>query len=111
MGRWHAGAEEFLAELEQSLGVDGAASSAELVPPGHRPCPICGQMMKADAELGVSIDVCEEHGVWLDRGELRAIVAKVRSAERISRTRLIEHARRKGKVSGAVWGVWSLLFD
>lgn len=50
-----------------------------------RRCPRCGRRMAlsafgepADAcEPAIEIDVCRAgHGVWLDRGELRAIVAR-----------------------------------
>ena len=38
-----------------------------------RPCPVCRQGMEHEREHGVEIDVCEEHGVWLDAGELDKI--------------------------------------
>ena len=41
------------------------------------PCPICQEMMSVvnyKKESGVLIDICEEHGIWLDGGELQQIV-------------------------------------
>lgn len=38
-------------------------------------CPVCQQpMQKQDVPQGVEIDYCDAHGVWLDAGELEAIV-------------------------------------
>lgn len=41
-------------------------------------CPVCGKTMFVDFYQDVSIDRCKEHGVWLDRGELELIVARLR---------------------------------
>ena len=41
------------------------------------PCPTCGKQMERGrfaASSGVVIDVCHDHGVWLDGGELRAVI-------------------------------------
>lgn len=39
-------------------------------------CPICKQTMeKRKIPQGLVIDYCDEHGVWLDVGELEAIAA------------------------------------
>ena len=61
----------------------------------------------------VQIDVCEEHGVWLDVGELGRVIqrAKARGYEFAGETYepAIEEARRDGKLSGALLGFWSLL--
>jgi hypothetical protein len=38
-------------------------------------CPKCGAAMsRTPLPAGVQIDVCEDHGVWLDVGELEQIV-------------------------------------
>jgi Zn-finger nucleic acid-binding protein len=45
---------------------------------GQRTCPTCGTLMGKRVfayESGVPIDVCEQHGVWLDHGELERIEA------------------------------------
>ena len=42
----------------------------------YHPCPICKKMMQHinyKQRSGVVLDVCEEHGIWLDGGELRQI--------------------------------------
>lgn len=99
---------QFLAELERE-----AVSSPNdtQVAPGQRPCPICGENMQVEVEQSVHIDCCPQHGIWLDRGELHSIINRVRSGERIDRHRLIRNARRDGKKSGALFGVWSLMFE
>jgi Zn-finger nucleic acid-binding protein len=43
----------------------------------HHPvaCPVCGQtMQKHHIPQGLEIDHCATHGVWLDHGELEALV-------------------------------------
>lgn len=50
-------------------------TNADLVPEGQRPCPICGARMQSVRRAGEVIDVCADHGVWLDRWELERLVA------------------------------------
>jgi hypothetical protein len=43
----------------------------------ERECPVCGRKMAVISygETGENIDYCvDEHGVWLDKGELGAII-------------------------------------
>ena len=57
----------------------------------------------------IEIDVCEEHGVWLDRGELEAICA---SLKRVGRAREVAAARRgreTGRLQAMFLGAWSQL--
>lgn len=44
---------------------------------GPRSCPVCRRAMKLTeyANSGIPIDECNEHGVWLDAGELERIEA------------------------------------
>lgn len=100
---------DFLAELERDEV--NSQSNDSLVPPGQRECPICKRPMLVEVESGVHVDVCNDHGVWLDRGELPAIISRIRSGARISRTAAIRRAKREGKLSGAMFGIWALLFD
>jgi Zn-finger nucleic acid-binding protein len=99
---------EFLAQLEDETL---RSSNDDLVPPGQRECPICKNEMAVDEEYRVAIDVCEEHGIWLDRGELSSVVARVKSGERIQRRKAIRAAKRDGKYAGINLGIWSLLFS
>jgi Zn-finger nucleic acid-binding protein len=90
---------------------EGALGEAwvDEVRPGDRKCPVCGTAMRIEKRDGVSIDVCADHGIWLDQGELEGIVAAVRRrADRVRRS-AVRRARRDGKVKGAFWGFWSLL--
>jgi Zn-finger nucleic acid-binding protein len=41
-------------------------------------CPHCGEEMKVEKLHGVHIDWCDDHGVWLDDGELDAILNNLR---------------------------------
>ena len=101
---------EFLADLEREE-TQPPASNENLVPQGERLCPICSEKMVVEFEYGVHVDVCPSHGVWLDRGELRAMASLIRSGERINRRKAIKDAKRDGKISGTVFGAWSLLFE
>ncbi|MCO6429931.1 MAG: zf-TFIIB domain-containing protein [Deltaproteobacteria bacterium] len=47
-----------------------------------RPCPVDGTVMKQITMMGVNIDQCDKcHGVWLDGGELEAILKSASSPE------------------------------
>ena len=67
--------------------------------------PICGTIMALESRFNVIVDVCREHGIWLDKGELPRIIDRIQCHQRVA----IRKARRDGKVSGALWGWWSLL--
>jgi Zn-finger nucleic acid-binding protein len=46
------------------------------------PCPSCGQLMNRSnfaRSSGVIIDLCKEHGVWFDAGELPKIIEFIES--------------------------------
>lgn len=101
----------FLAELERSEEGRTSKKNESLVPAGERPCPICGNKMDVEMMSGAEIDVCPDHGVWLDRGELPKILRRSSSIARPSQVEAIRKARRDGKTSGIIFGVWSLLFD
>jgi Zn-finger nucleic acid-binding protein len=45
----------------------------------YRPCPVCGALMNRKGCGGVVVDVCTEHGVWFDPGELEPFVAWVQA--------------------------------
>jgi hypothetical protein len=45
-------------------------------------CPICDIEMRTAEREGVEIDYCSQcRGVWLDRGELEKIIARVESQQ------------------------------
>jgi Zn-finger nucleic acid-binding protein len=54
----------------------------ELQPPADHArallCPVCGAPMTLEQVSGVTIDWCKQHGVWLDSGELEAILNNLR---------------------------------
>lgn len=57
------------------------------------------------------IDVCEEHGIWLDKGELEAIARRWRIGEATRIHTAEERARQSGKVSHWLWGDLAFFFD
>jgi Zn-finger nucleic acid-binding protein len=50
-------------------------------PRAFRPCAVCGALMDWRACGGVVVDVCSEHGVWFDDGELEPFVVWVQSGQ------------------------------
>jgi Zn-finger nucleic acid-binding protein len=44
-------------------------------------CPDCSGSLLRTMRNGVTLDVCKDHGVWFDRGELQAIAARMRGEE------------------------------
>lgn len=103
----------FLAELEHSE-LDAVRPNELVVPSGERPCPICGDHMIVEQMSGVNIDVCAQHGVWLDRGELPRILnqsATTNSQMRRRHAEAIRTAKQDGKIGGMIFGAWSLLSD
>ena len=59
-------------------------------------CPICNKQMKEEKKDGVTIDICSEHGVWLDKGELHDLTEANRS--QISWWQSLLHTRQASKV-------------
>ena len=44
----------------------------------HLRCPVCAEPMGIEDLHGVGLDWCREHGVWLDAGELEAMLSNLR---------------------------------
>jgi Zn-finger nucleic acid-binding protein len=76
----------------------------------YLPCVVCGELMlrrNFATCSGVIVDVCKEHGVWLDPGELERILAFVRDggllkarAKELDRLR-VEEERVRDKLEDA----------
>jgi len=54
----------------------GSKDNSGIVPEGERLCPICNEKMLINLKDDVTLDVCKEHGVWLDKGELRRLFSR-----------------------------------
>jgi Zn-finger nucleic acid-binding protein len=77
----------------------------KLVPEGERCCPICKERMETVQHETETIDVCQEHGVWLDRLELeRLFLLRVRKRAGAMR-RQANDARWEGRTEGFFWGI------
>jgi Zn-finger nucleic acid-binding protein len=78
----HKNSNFVLKELFQSSFILEDLFRSEKKPPVNRdrklPCPICQGEMKIDEYKSVHIDCCKEHGIWLDEGELEAILNNLR---------------------------------
>jgi Zn-finger nucleic acid-binding protein len=78
-------------------------------PPSTRvryvPCPACGQLMNRKNFAGISgviVDVCKQHGIWFDRGELPRVLAFAESGGLArARRRQIEELERAERALAA----------
>jgi Zn-finger nucleic acid-binding protein len=63
----------------------------------YLPCPVCAKIMNRQnfgRASGVVIDVCKGHGVWLQQGELHAVLTFIDSGG-LERAREMERTREK----------------
>jgi Zn-finger nucleic acid-binding protein len=89
--------EEQAAELDQRSWKIEELQSTE----GVRTCPTCGEDMNKQVfayESGVPIDVCPDHGIWLDQGEMERIEAWYEAQERHREADRAEWGGRHGKL-------------
>lgn len=86
---------------------EGVVERAE----GTRPCPVCAEVMSVERLNGVSVDVCDAHGIWLDNGELERIVFVRKAKDVQKRMRVQKKLRNKARRGGAVSGGWTFLLD
>ena len=84
---------------EEFVDVHSDSENRNLVAEGERPCPICGDKMKTQTEFDVIVDVCPQHGVWLDKNELGRILESYKgSAVQTARLRSeYERGKRTGR--------------
>jgi Zn-finger nucleic acid-binding protein len=66
--------------------------------------------MVVERQHGVAVDVCRAHGVWLDLGELPALVQRVKSGARVGMASALADAREEGMIGEALLGLWSFVF-
>ncbi len=65
--------------------------------------------MLGNVTHGVEVDVCKEHGVWLDKGELEKIMASMRDIYRAGLADRAKQGQERGRLEGIFLGWWSLL--
>ena len=83
---------ELIERLEKAMASDppsavGLPAEARGLPPPnqslardfHLPCAVCDALMDVKAGGGVVLDVCREHGIWFEAGELEPFVTWVRA--------------------------------
>lgn len=111
--------ENLCADREKQASVLGFAGSYRHKDPdpptiSYVPCPDCGQLMNRSnfaRVSGIIVDMCKQHGVWFDAGELPKIIDfidkggldRAREKEKISmadeRSRLRDEQRRMEMMS------------
>ena len=77
----------------------------EKMKPQPMKCPICQAEMTRKVTLSTEIDLCAEHGVWLDKGELQKIISSIRGIY----TQGMAEQRKQGRIEGIFYDWWSLL--
>lgn len=65
--------------------------------------------MVEEKRYGVTVDVCADHGIWLDKGELGKILLNRQGRSVGAHRRRMREARQQGRAEGATLGWWSLL--
>lgn len=111
--------ERLCSNKEQQASVTGFAGSylhPDSNPPkvSYVPCPDCGELMNRSnfaKSSGVIVDMCKQHGIWFDAGELPKIIEfidhggidRAREKEKIAiqdeRSRLRDEERRLAMIA------------
>ncbi len=85
-------------------------SNRELVPEGQRHCPIRGELMTSAHEKAVLIDVCQTHGIWLDKDELRGIIKHSQDSDLLTKLKARVAEEEEAARARARTGSFSLGF-
>jgi Zn-finger nucleic acid-binding protein len=86
-------------------------SEDELSGPSQ-PCPVCGEpMVKQRMIAGIIADICQQHGIWLDKGKLPAIIHRARGYNQSELRRRLRKAKSDGRADALGMGLSSLLPD
>jgi len=84
--------------------------NTSIVPEGERRCVIRGNRTTREFKEGVGVDVCDEHGLWLDEDQLPRIIERIRErsheARRIAMQRTYREGLKGGRLEGVWWGFW-----
>lgn len=76
-----------------------------------RCCPVCDAPLVATKLSVVTVDACHAHGLWLDHGELDAVLASRERIFEFNAKAEIRRARKEGKFHGWLFGAWLLCLD
>jgi len=84
------------------------ASSRPVEVVRYVPCPSCGKLMNRvnfAHSSGIVLDVCKNHGLWLDRGELQELLQFIgagglAAARKRDEERLVDEQRRLTALAG-----------
>jgi Zn-finger nucleic acid-binding protein len=94
--------------LDRALSNDGATVHGVK---GPKACPICRETMETRPSRDhfkvtpdVTLDRCEEHGIWLDKGELDVLAARAGSDARRNTRSKVRGSYRRGLEEGRASG-------
>ena len=70
-------------------------------------CPVCSSEMSRRSSYDVEIDMCAQHGIWLEKGELARILDSF-AEQALPVSGSVEDARHRGRLEGVFGGFLSL---
>ena len=72
-----------------------------------RACPVCAELMQSESRDDVTVDVCDAHGIWLDKGELEALLERQDGAWK-ERVQTVSDKASRDRWKWLFWGAfWS----
>lgn len=80
--------------------------NASIVPESERRCVICREQVVQQVMEKVTVDVCEKHGLWLDKEELPRIIERIRMRAHDFRKQMMIRSREEGVQEGINTGPW-----
>lgn len=72
-----------------------------------RACPVCAQPMQSESRDNVTVDFCDDHGIWLDKGELETLLDR-RDGAWEDRVKAVSDKAFRDRWKWLFWGAfWS----
>ena len=104
---WSSFKESLAPEHEAPKEQPAPGDNRRVVPEGQRRCPVSRGYMESDARDDVIADICDDHGIWLDEGELDHLVQRMET--RIHRDKAGTAQPRKGSLKSKLQDFFSSL--
>ncbi len=82
-------------DLINKLAQNSTSLNREIV---YRKCPVCKTLMNRKnygGRSGIITDVCRDHGIWLDSGELRSLMEWKRAGGELLKKRIEKNSEKR----------------